>query len=326
MKDEQLYILRRDPSPQFAERLRAELRRHEFDVRSSHRAWPIVRMAAAAAVFAFVASLFTVPAVRASAQSFLALFRVVNIVAVPVDESRLAMLKDRRLDPPHLIGDRIQVLQGPGAPTVVPSPEQAGSLARMEVQLPRELPREMTIKEISVAGEYVAQVTADIERLQQVMDTLGITDLSIPSGLDGQVSTIRMPPVVTVKYEHGPRVTRFYQARTPQVSMPSSIDLESLGEIGLRILGLSPLDAKRFARAISWQTTMLVPVPPTVSSFRQVDIGGHGGIALERWVPNPIATPRTKVNVLLWAADGRVFGLEGTQQAEDLLLMANSVR
>jgi hypothetical protein len=330
MNDEQLFSLRRDPPPQFAERLRADLRRHESNVTPTLRWWStgagVARMAAAVALVAVVAGLFTVPAVRASAQSFLALFRVVNIVAVPVDESRLAILKDRQLDPPHLIGDHVQLLRDPGAPTFVPSPEQAAALAGAEVQLPRELPREMTIKAISVTGEYVAQVTADANRLQQVMDTLGITDLSLPAGLDGQVSTVRVPPVVMVRYEQGPRVTRFYQARTPQVSMPASIDLASLGEIGLRIIGLSPIDANRFSRAINWQTTLLLPVPPMISSFKQVDINGRGGIALERWVPNPTAPQRARVRALLWATDERVFAIESTQSEEDVLLMANSVR
>jgi hypothetical protein len=326
MNEELLYSLRRDPSPQFAARLRADLRRHESHTAPERRSWPIARLVGAAATIALVAGLFTMPAVRASAQSFLALFRVVNIVAVPVDESRLAILEDRRLDPPHLIGDHVQLLQDPGAPTLVPSPEQAASLAGMEVQLPRELPREMTITEIHVTGEYVAQVTADASRLQQIMDTLGITDLSVPSGLDGQVSTVRVPPIVTVKYEQGPRVTRFYQARTPQVSMPAGVDLASLGEIGLRIVGLSPVDANRFARAIDWQTTLLLPVPPMISSFKQVDIGGQSGIALERWVPSPTEPRQIRINALLWAADGRVFAIESTQQSGDLLLMANSIR
>jgi len=29
---------------------------------------------------------------------------------------------------------------------------------------------------------------------------------------------------------------------------------------------------------------------------------------------------------VLWAADGRVFGIESTQRAEDVVLMAKSVR
>jgi hypothetical protein len=108
--------------------------------------------------------------------------------------------------------------------------------------------------------------------------------------------------------------------------MPAGVDLASLGEIGLRIVGLSPIDANRFARAINWQTTLLLPVPPMISSFKQVDIGGHGGIALERWVPSSTASRQIRINALLWAADGRVFAIESTQQSGDLLLMANSLR
>jgi hypothetical protein len=326
MNDEQLYSLRRDPSPQFTARLRAELTRRDGSALPVRQAWPLAKVAAAVAIVAIVAGLLTVPAVRASVQSFLAFFRVVNFVAIRVDESRLAALKARQLDPPHLIAERIQVLREPGAPTNVASPEQASSLAGMEVQLPHYLPAGMAMKEIAVKGESAAQIIAETRPLQDVMDTLSITDLSIPDGLDGQTMTIRVPPSVIVKYEQGPRVTRFYQSRTPEVSMPANIDLASLGEIGLRILGLSRNDAHQFSRAIDWQTTLLVPVPPMVSSFKQVDINGHSGISLERFVPSPTAPNRTAVHVVLWAADGRVFGIESTQRAEDVVLMANSVR
>ena len=326
MHDDFLYSLRREPSPAFAARLQEDLKRSDTAAVPVRSTWPLAKIAAAIAIVAVAAGMFTVPAVRASAQSFLALFRVVNFVAVRVDESRLATLKARQLDPPHLIADRIQMLREPGAPTNVASTEQAGSLAGMDVQVPHFLPNGMIMKEIAVKGESVAQITAETRPLKDVMDTLGITDLSIPDGLDGQTVTVRVPPSVVVKYEQGPRVTRLYQARTPEVSMPASVDLASLGEIGLRILGLSPQDASQFARAIDWQTTLLVPVPPMVSSFKQVDINGHSGISLERFVPSPTATNRTAVHVVLWAADGRVFGIESTQRAEDVVLMAKSVR
>jgi len=326
MNEEQLYSLRSEPPAAFVARLRADLRKSDASAMPARARWPLAKIAAAIAIIAVVAGLFSVPAVRASAQSFLALFRVVNFVAIRVDESRLEMLKARQLDPPHLIAERIQMLREPGAPTNVASPEQAGSLAGMVVQLPHLLPNGMTMKEIAVKGESVAQITADTRPLRDVMDTLGITDLSIPDGLDGQIVTVRVPASVIVKYEQGPRVTRFHQARTPEVSMPASVDLASLGEIGLRIIGLSARDSNQFSRTIDWQTTLLVPVPPMVTSFKQVDINGHGGITLQRWVPSPTATNRTGVNVVLWAADGRVFGIESTQRVEDVVLMANSVR
>src|SRR5262245_23374033 len=168
MNDEQLYSLRRDPPAAFAARLRADLSKGDASVMPARPRWSLARIAAAIAIVAAAAGLFSVPAVRASAQSFLALFRVVNFVAVPVDESRLAMLKSQQLDPPHLIGDQMQVLQEPGPPTAVASPEQAGSLAGMDVQLPRYLPPPMTMTEITVTGERAAQVTANGRRLQQV--------------------------------------------------------------------------------------------------------------------------------------------------------------
>src|SRR5262245_11545378 len=326
MNDDFLNSLRTEPEASFAARLLADLKKSDATARPVRTRWPVAKIAAAIAVVAIAAGVFTVPAVRASAQSFLSLFRVVNFVAIRVDESRIAALKSRQLDPPHLIAERIQVLRDPGAPTGVASPEQAGSLAGMDVQLPHFLPNGMTMKEIAVKGESAAQITAETRPLQDVMDTLGITDLSIPDGLDGQIVTVRVPPSVVVKYEQGPRVTRFYQSRTPEGSMPANVDLASLGEIGLRVVGLSPQDASQFARALDWQTTLLVPVPPMVSSFKQVDINGHSGIALERFVPSPTATNRTAVHVVLWAADGRVFGIESTQRAEDVVLMADSVR
>ena len=262
MNDDLLYSLRREPPASFAARLQADLKKSDAAARPGRARWPIAKIAAAIAVVAIVAGMFTVPAVRASAQSFLALFRVVNFVAIRVDESRLETLKARQLDPPHLIAERIQMLREPGAPTNVASPEQAGSLAGMDVQLPHLLPNGMTMKEIAVKGESVAQITADTRPLRDVMDTLGITDLSIPDGLDGQIVTVRVPASVIVKYEQGPRVTRFYQARTPEVSMPASVDLAARGEIGLRIIGLSARDASQFSHTIDWQTTLLLPRSP----------------------------------------------------------------
>ena len=88
-------------------------------------------------------------------------------------------------------------------------------------------------------GERVVRVTADSQRLQQVMDALGINDLTVPAGLDGHVVNVRVPPVVMIRYDHRQqRRSRLFQARTPQLTLPDSIDVQALGEIGLRILGL----------------------------------------------------------------------------------------
>jgi hypothetical protein len=124
-----------------------------------------------------------------------------------------------------------------------------------------------------------------------------------------------------VRYEHGNRRTRLFQARAPQVTLPTSVDLATLGEIGLRILGLSPADARQFSQAIDWHTTLLVPVPPGVSSFRQVTIAGRPGILMQHQPPNESPT-----SVVLWSTTERVFALVSIDGLDQVLAMADSVR
>ena len=138
-------------------------------------------------------------------------------------------------------------------------------------------------------------MTANSVRLQQVMDALGINDLTVPPGLDGHVVSARVPPVVMIRYDHGDRRTRLYQARTPQLTLPDSIDVRALGEIGLRILGLAPAEAKQFAQALDWHTTLVLPVPPNASSFRQVNIGGHLGVLIEHQPRDAVAHQHDRV-------------------------------
>ena len=203
-----------------------------------------------------IVGLLSVPAVRASAQSFLALFRVVNFVAVPVDENRMVKLAAENLDPPHLIGEQMQVLEDPGPPTAVASPEQAGAVAGFAVRTPAYVPTAVYPSGIAVKGQLHFQVTPDTERLRQVMDTLSINDLEIPQGLDGEIVDVRVPPVVMVRYDRGGALAvQLLQAKSPAVSLPNGLDLRALGEIGLRVLGLPPVEAREFAAAIDWQTT-----------------------------------------------------------------------
>ena len=104
-------------------------------------------------------------------------------------------------------------------------------------------------------GERVLRVTADSRRLQQVMDALGINDLTVPAGLDGHVVNVRVPPVVMIRYDHqNGRRSRLFQARTPQLTLPSSIDVRALGEIGLRILGLATEQRRSSSRRRSTGT------------------------------------------------------------------------
>ena len=318
-KDAWLHALRTDPTPLFKEQLRARLLAHEPEG-NTRPAWPQRALVAAGAVVA-VALLISVPGVRASVAQFISLFRVVHFVPVAVDSSRLDRLKAEHLEIGALIGEHVEVVQDPGPPLNMASLADAGAAAGMPLAVPQWLPVNTQVLETSVVGERVLRVTASSGRLQQVMDALGINDLTVPAGLDGHIVNVRVPPVAMIRYEHGKRRSRLIQARTPQLTLPDSIDIQALGEIGLRILGLAPAEAKQFAHAIDWHTTLIVPVPPNASGFRQVNINGHPGVIVEHQPRDQSPT-----QTIIWSTEDRVFALVSIQGTQDALQMADSVR
>jgi hypothetical protein len=318
--DAWLDALRSDPSPLFKAQLRERLRAEE-PVAETRRDWPR-RALVAAAVVIVVAVLVSVPGVRASVAQFVSLFRVINVVAVPVDSSHIDRLKAEQLEIGALIGEHVQVVQDPGAAVDVASFADASAAAGMTLATPQWLPNNTQVMETAVMGERVVRVTADSQRLQQVMDALGINDLTVPPGLDGHVVNVRVPPVVMIRYVHqNARRSRLFQARTPQLTLPNSIDVQALGEIGLRILGLAPAEAKQFAAAIDWHTTLVVPVPPNASSFQQVDIAGHRGVLIQHQPRNQSPT-----STIVWSTPERVFALVSIQGVAEAMAMATSVR
>lgn len=319
MNDAFMNALRQEPSPEFKEHVRRRLRDEDATALAPVRSRR--RFALAAAAVVILSALLAVPAVRASASRFLSLFRVANFVAVQVEPGRLDRLEANELEIGKLIGEHVQVLADPGPPIAAASLEQAASTAGMSLALPQWLPNDTRIIETAVMGERVLRINASATRLQQVMDALGITDLTAPPELEGQVVNVRVPPVVMVRYEHGNRRSRLFQARVPQVTLPTSVNLATLGEIGLRILGLSPADARRFAQATDWHSTLLVPIPPGVKSFKRVSINGRPGIVLQHQPPDQSPT-----SVVLWSTPDRVFALVSIAGLEDVLGMAESVR
>ena len=316
VEDSRLYALRADPPPAFADGLRESLRRTQAEAPVARR-WAPARAAAVLLVMAGAAGLLSIPAVRASAQSFLALFRVVDFVAVPVSERGVAALKT--IDLPGLVGEHVQVVGDDGPPVPVASAAEAGAVAGYEVRVPAWLPEGSTLLEAAVSKPRVVRVTADARRLEQVMDALGITDLAVPPGLDGKTLTVNVPASVMLRYEHGKRRTRFLQAPSPVVELPD-VELEALGEIGLRVLGLSPDEARTMARGIDWKTTVLVQLPPTAQSFRRIDVNGHPGLAIGHVPPGQSPT-----NTILWSDGERVYALISLEGMSQLMQMALSV-
>jgi hypothetical protein len=319
-----LDALRRDPDPEFVERLRATLRQQPI-APTRHARHPLARLAAGVAVAAGIGFALTLPAVRAKANSFLALFREVSFVAVPVEPAKL-LERTAGLDIQNLIGDRVQVLEE-NAPVTVVSREAASATAGFHVEMPTALPEGTVLTEIKVTGRNVARVTADTARLRQLLDALGLHDVLIPEELDGETAMITLKPMVMTEFTEYERRAILMQGPIPEVLMPAGVDLAQLGEIGLRMMGLPAPEAREFAKMVDWKTTLVVPVPPTAARFRQVAVGSSQGVEIE----GPIVDPDTRAvkgnwNLLLWSKGGRVYGIRSTMRLSNVLAMANSLQ
>ncbi len=322
MDDRFLHELRREPSPEFAERLRGVLRETEAD-------WPPAAWARAgrwvglAASLALVAAVFTLPPVRAGAQAFLDLFRVVNFVGLSFDPQRLAQLRSDGLDLPALLGDQVQVLKSSGPPVEFAEPAEAASATGMELATPAWMPVGLARTLIQAGGEKAFRVTVDAARLQSVLDALAIDDVSVPSALDDQTAEVQVPPVVRMVYANGSQRVEFLQARSPAVQFPAGVDLPTLARIGLRVLGLDSDEAYRFAQSVDWRSTLIVPVPASAASFRQVDVAGSSGLLIEYAKPQAAEAPTA---LILWSAADRVYALLGNLRETSLLEMADTVQ
>ena len=333
MNETSLLALRDEPKPEFAARLKASLRAADEKVSRAPVARPrrVLPLAASLAAAAAFAALFALPSVRASAASILARFRLVHFVAVEVDPGRAAQLRSREIDLPALIGERVQVVREPGPPQAAASPKEAGAAAGFDVRLPEWLPPDVTLRETWHRGPGRVQVVADAQRLQHLLDFLGIDDVRVPAGLDGQTATLEVPALVRLRYANDKGAEAdLLQARAPEVMLPEGVEVEALAEIGLRVLGFDAVEARRFAQVVDWRSTMLVPIPSGKASFRRIEVDGNPGLAIERQPPAPpdgsAPVSSRPIQIVLWSADGMVFALRGNFQSESVLRMAHSTR
>ncbi|HET7498195.1 MAG TPA: hypothetical protein VFM00_07825 [Candidatus Eisenbacteria bacterium] len=325
MDDRMLHEYRRDPDPRFARDLRERLRRQEG--RRSPVAGRVVRLAALAAGVALVAALFTIPSVRVSAQSFLELFRVRRFAAVPFSESRFETLRSLEQGKDHglLVLDKEETVLDPGPMRYVPSREAASPEAGFAVSAPSYLPEGLVADSVFVEGAGAMRLSVSEAKLRSVLQRLDLNDVEVPTGLDGRWIEVKKPPVVFQKFR-SPRNGRamLVQARSPEVSVPAGWDVERLAEIGLRVLGLDTGEARRIARSTDWRSTLLVPVPMNVSTFRQVTVRGQSGLLITTSTRGQDGRRREGA-MLMWTQGERVFCLQGNLSGRDLMQMAESV-
>jgi hypothetical protein len=132
-----------------------------------------------------------------------------------------------------------------------------------------------------------------------------------------------MQPVAQTKYRSDNYEVTLLQGRSPDVTLPDGVELEQLGRAALQVLGSSPEEAEAMASSIDWSSTLVVPIPESVSELGKVTVNGSPAMM----VSDANGEDSRGSRLLYWQNDGTFYVLEarGLDRAE-LLAAAESVR
>jgi hypothetical protein len=337
MDDQFLRDLKKQPNPLFAARLRATLR--ALPPNAVARVAPAAELRkwfAAAASIAVVGFAFTLPVVQAGAQAFLDLFRIASFTGVEFDpeelKGRLTALEGSGISPEAIFGN-LEPLTTEQAPVSYATAADASAAAGIAVRTPAWIPPGFALSTIMGSSEHAARITLNVDGLQAVLDTLGLADVELPEGLDGQTATVRVPPIVTQTYTDSstvvtldggtiPRSVHVIQGRSPDVSFPAGVDLSKLAYAALRVLGTPRDEAYRMSVTIDWRSTLLVPVPAKALAYRPINVNGSDGLLIEGIAQGE----RFPGGVLMWSAGGETFAVAGAVSADELLEIAQTLQ
>jgi len=206
----------------------------------------------------------------------------------------------------------------------------ASAAAGIAVRTPAWIPPGFTLTTIMASSEHAARITLNTAGLQAVLDTLGLADVELPEGLDGQTATVRVPPIVTQTYSSAlvsdagttQRAVHVIQGRSPDVSFPAGIDLSKLAYAALRVLGTPRDEAYRMSVTIDWRSTLLVPVPARAVAYRPINVAGNEGLLIEGLAQGE----RYPGGVLMWSAGGETFAVAGAVSSDELLEIAQTLQ
>ena len=106
---------------------------------------------------------------------------------------------------------------------------------------------------------------------------------------------------------------------SPEVNVPTGLDIQQLAEIGLELAGMTPAQAQQFLHTVDWKSTLGISIPRFMRSYEAVKVNGVEGTLLD------MAGRRGPTYTLIWAKNGTVYSLTGFGNSGDAVALANSV-
>ena len=276
--------------------------------------------------------------VRAIANSFLGLFRVQQVQVVAVDPGNLPEQLANSYQLEYFMSHDMQINQQ-GEEQEVATAEEAGERAGIPVRLP---PGMNGPQHLYVSSSAQVNFTVDLKMVEAVLAEIGRGDISLPPEIDGAEVTVDLPAMVSASYgdcavssvegypegydPDEPKMamplncTTLVQMASPEVNAPEGLDLNTLGQAYLQLLGMAPDEAAQFSENIDWATTLVIPMPMYVATYQTVDVDGARGTLI---LGNEESDQQY---VLIWIKNDIVYVLNGQGSADTAVRLANSIR
>lgn len=289
--------------------------------------WRLIAISTAVILLSGLALSFA--PVRQAAADFLNIFRVQKVAVIPISPAQWEVQQGRletleQLMERGLLGEPT-VLREAGEPQRVSNANEASRLANFRVRVPGYVPGGSVLKEFSVAVGPALRYEIDRAMAQSALEMLGVTDVTLPD-VEQLVIEADIPAVVLQEYRlplGDGTETRFavYQAFSPAATVEPAVDPVAFGEAALHALGVPAEEAHRLAGSIDWASTLVIPLPTNLASFREVSVDGTTGIMLEEVAEQagePMRVLLWQKNTVIYMVAGRIWGAELLHIAESL--------
>ena len=171
---------------------------------------------------------------------------------------------------------------------------------------------------VSDAGSV--SVTVNTAEAQGIIDELNLPIFALPDASTQPEMVISMEvPQALIQHFEGPTEEDHIiiaQLESPTLVTPDGLDMDALREDLLALPGLPPDFVAQLRSIEDWESTLVIPVPPGASSD-DVTINGEPGLL--------ISSDDGKGSVALWADDGLLFIVGGTESGDTISSIANSL-
>ena len=298
-------------------------------------------------VIAVLAVSLTFQPVQALAASFLGLFRVQQVIILPINSNTIQNLQNNQdisKAVSQLFSDSVNVTRPATPPQQVADAATASKLAGFEVRQWKD----STLPEvITVSSGQAFTFTVNRDRAQQILTALGNNTLQLPKTIDGAKISVDIPSGVSIAYGDCPARRNkqsadaaaptdqptptpstdcmvLLQIPSPTINAPSTIDPAQLAAIGLQALGMSADQAKSFSQKVDWSTTLVIPIPTGEVTYQDVPIDGASGYVLAPVSGSNSANARYSV---VWVnKNGVIYSVSGTGDPAQGLAVANDLQ